>query len=178
MKKLKDPDGRLLTRAEVARIFQVSPSTVTRWAEAGKLPSVKTLGGHRRYEAEAVMALAHDLIIEEASMENALFDVPSMYADHHVIAVRQALLALVGVEEVLASSAWKQVQVTYDPSTVSPDGIGQALDQAGYPVGNGQLPSGPSAGPKAKDPAWDALGVRVTKTNQADLEMSGEFRMY
>jgi copper chaperone CopZ len=102
-------------------------------------------------------------------MENALFDVPSMYADHHVIAVRQALLTVAGVDEVRASSAWKQVQVTYDPSTVSPDGISQALEKAGYPVGNGQLPSGPVAGPKAKDPAWDALGVRVTKTDVADL---------
>jgi excisionase family DNA binding protein len=178
MKKLKGPDGRLLTRAEVAEIFQVSPSTVTRWAEAGKLPSVKTLGGHRRYEARAVMALAQDLIKEEANMENVLFDVPSMYADHHVIAVRQALLALAGIKDVLASSAWKQVQVAFDPSTVSPDGISQALEQAGYPVGNGQPPSGPSAGPRAKDPAWDALGARVTETNRADLEMSGEFRMY
>jgi excisionase family DNA binding protein len=178
MKKLIDPDDRLLTRAEVAEIFQVSPSTVTRWAEAGKLPSVKTLGGHRRYEAGAVMALAHDLIKQEASMENALFEVPSMYADHHVIAVRQALLVVPGVEEVLASSAWQQVQVAYDPEAVSPDGIGQALEQAGYAVGNGQLPPGPAAGPKAKDPAWDVLGVRDTETNQADLAMSGEFRMY
>jgi excisionase family DNA binding protein len=178
MKKLDDPDGRLLTRAEVAEMFQVSPSTITRWAEAGKLPSVKTLGGHRRYEAKSVMALVQHLMKEEASMENVLFDVPTMYADHHVIGVRQALLAVAGVEEVLASSAWKQVQVTYDPSTVSTDSIRQALEQAGYPLGNGQLPAGPSAGPKAKDPAWDALGTRVTKTNQADLKMSGEFRMY
>ena len=111
-------------------------------------------------------------------MENALFDVPAMYADHHVIAVRQALLKVPGVQEVWASSGWKQVQVTYDPSSVSPDVISQSLEQAGYPVGNGQLPAGPSAASNAKDPAWDALGVRVTETNQADLEMSGEFRMY
>jgi len=101
-----------------------------------------------------------------------------MYADHHVIAVRQALLALAGIEDVLASSAWKQVQVAYDPLAVSPDSISQVLEQAGYPVGNGQLPSGPPAALRAKDPAWDALGARVTETNRADLEMSGEFRMY
>ena len=178
MKKLEDPDGRLLTRAEVAKMFQVSPSTVTRWAEAGKLPSVKTLGGHRRYEPKAVMALVQQIIKEEASMENALFDVPSMYADHHVIAVRQALLAMQGVEDVWASSAWQQVQVTYDQSTISPDDIGLALERAGYPAGDGQVPPGPSAAPNAKDLAWDVLGVRTTKTNQADLKMSGEFRMY
>jgi excisionase family DNA binding protein len=160
-------------------MFQVSPSTVTRWAEAGKLPSVKTLGGHRRYEARAVMALAQQLSQEEAiSMENVLFDVPSMYGDHHVIAVRQALLALPGVEDVYASSAWQQVQVTYEPASVSPESIGQALEQAGYPIGNGHLPAGPTPAANAKDPAWDALGVRVTETNQADLKMSGEFRRY
>ncbi len=179
---LKNSDDRLLTRAEVAEIFQVSPSTVTRWAEAGKLPSVKTLGGHRRYEARAVMALAHHFqqLIgkQEASMENALFDVPSMYADHHVIAVRQALLAVSGVEDVWASSAWQQVQVMYDPSIVSPGDISQTLEQAGYPVGNGEIPSAPSFLPNAKDPAWDALGVRVTQTSRVDLAMSGEFRRY
>ena len=111
-------------------------------------------------------------------MENALFDVPSMYADHHVIAVRQALLAMQGVEDVWASSAWQQVQVTYDQSTISPDDIGLALERAGYPAGDGQVPPGPSAAPNAKDLAWDVLGVRTTKTNQADLKMSGEFRMY
>ena len=169
MKLLKDAEGRLLTRSEVAEIFQVSPSTVTRWAEADKLPSVKTLGGHRRYESKAVMALVQQFMKEEVNMENVLFDVPTMYADHHVIAVRQALLAVSGVEDVWASSAWKQVEVSYDPSSISPDGIGQALEQAGYSPGNGQLPAGPVAGPKAKDPAWDTLGVRVTKTHQADL---------
>jgi excisionase family DNA binding protein len=44
---------RLLTPAEVAALFRVDPKTVTRWAKAGKLSSIRTLGGHRRYwEAE------------------------------------------------------------------------------------------------------------------------------
>jgi len=43
----------LLTPAEVAAAFRVDPKTVTRWAKAGKLSSIRTLGGHRRYlEAE------------------------------------------------------------------------------------------------------------------------------
>ena len=43
----------LLTPAEVASAFRVDPKTVTRWAKAGKLSSIRTLGGHRRYlEAE------------------------------------------------------------------------------------------------------------------------------
>jgi excisionase family DNA binding protein len=43
----------LLTPAEVASLFRVDPKTVTRWAKAGKISSIRTLGGHRRYlEAE------------------------------------------------------------------------------------------------------------------------------
>ena len=184
MKKTEDIGDRFLTRTEVAEIFQVSPSTVTRWAEAGKLPAVKTLGGHRRYEAKAVMELVQHLMIEEAtaSMENALFSVPAMYADHHVIAVRKALTAMPGVEEVWASSAWQQVQVAYDPATLSPQDISRALEQAGYPVSEGTAEGdghqATSVGLSTKDPAWDVLGARVTKTIQADLAMSGEFRRY
>ena len=44
----------LLTPAEVAAMFRVDPKTVTRWAKAGKLSSIRTLGGHRRYRAAEV----------------------------------------------------------------------------------------------------------------------------
>lgn len=47
-------DDALLTPAEVAALFRVDPKTVTRWAKAGKLTSIRTLGGHRRYRAEEV----------------------------------------------------------------------------------------------------------------------------
>jgi excisionase family DNA binding protein len=47
----------LLTPAEVAAMFRVDPKTVTRWAKAGKLSSIRTLGGHRRYRESEVKAL-------------------------------------------------------------------------------------------------------------------------
>lgn len=47
----------LLTPAEVAALFRVDPKTVTRWAKAGKLTSIRTLGGHRRYRADEVHSL-------------------------------------------------------------------------------------------------------------------------
>jgi excisionase family DNA binding protein len=53
-----EPNERLLTPAEVAAIFRVDPKTVTRWANAGKLRAVRTLGGHRRYIESEVRALA------------------------------------------------------------------------------------------------------------------------
>ena len=47
----------LLTPAEVAALFRVDPKTVTRWAQAGKLTSIRTLGGHRRYRESEVREL-------------------------------------------------------------------------------------------------------------------------
>jgi excisionase family DNA binding protein len=55
------PD-HLLTPSEVAALFRVEPTTVTRWAKAGKLASVRTPGGHRRYRQADV----HPLLKETA----------------------------------------------------------------------------------------------------------------
>ena len=49
--------GRLLRTREVALLFQVSERAVTDWAGKGRLPSVRTPGGHRRYPATAVREL-------------------------------------------------------------------------------------------------------------------------
>ncbi len=54
--RAQEPD-QLLTPSEVAALFRVDPKTVTRWAKAGKLTSIRTLGGHRRYRAVEVHAL-------------------------------------------------------------------------------------------------------------------------
>jgi excisionase family DNA binding protein len=47
----------LLTPAEVAALFRVDAKTVTRWAQQGKIRSIRTLGGHRRYREAEVRAL-------------------------------------------------------------------------------------------------------------------------
>ena len=59
-KAVPDPPSYLHT-AEVADILHVSPKTVSRWAKEGKLPFMKTLGGHRRYPAAKIRALAEEL---------------------------------------------------------------------------------------------------------------------
>jgi excisionase family DNA binding protein len=51
------PAESLLTPAEVAILFRVDPKTVTRWARAGRITSIRTLGGHRRYREDEVRAL-------------------------------------------------------------------------------------------------------------------------
>ena len=47
-------ENELLTPAEVAAMFRVNPKTVTRWARAGQLSVVRTLGGHRRFRASEI----------------------------------------------------------------------------------------------------------------------------
>jgi excisionase family DNA binding protein len=55
----------LLTPAEVAAMFRVDPKTVTRWAKAGKLSSIRTLGGHRRYRESEVRELLTGMVPEQ-----------------------------------------------------------------------------------------------------------------
>ncbi|WP_407344011.1 BldC family transcriptional regulator [Pengzhenrongella phosphoraccumulans] len=51
------PGGALLTPSEVATMFRVDPKTVTRWAKAGKISAIRTLGGHRRFHEDEVRQL-------------------------------------------------------------------------------------------------------------------------
>ena len=48
---------RLLTPGEVATLFRVDPKTVTRWAASGRITSIRTPGGHRRFRESEVRAL-------------------------------------------------------------------------------------------------------------------------
>ena len=58
---------RLLTPGEVARMFRVTPKTVARWATTGRLASVRTLGGHRRYrERDVSEVLTEEVLTEQA----------------------------------------------------------------------------------------------------------------
>ena len=52
-----DTGDRLLTPGEVAAMFRVDPKTVTRWAAAGRIGSIRTPGGHRRFRESEVRAL-------------------------------------------------------------------------------------------------------------------------
>lgn len=55
---LAEESPRLLSRGTVARLFGVSASTVTRWAQRGLLPAVRTPGGHYRFPAAEVRRVA------------------------------------------------------------------------------------------------------------------------
>ncbi len=152
-----------LSRAEVAQMFNVSPSTVTRWADEGKLVCIKTLGGHRRYLKESIVELVHHLQKEEASMEKITIKTPGMYGDHHTLAVQKALAQLPGIREVQASAASREVQVMFDGAAIDAAQIRAALAAAGYPGENGYTAA--EAGDKhRKDPAWAQTNLRMTQT--------------
>jgi copper chaperone CopZ len=72
-------------------------------------------------------------------METKVFEVPALYADHHVTEVRKILLGLEGVTNVYASSAFQVVEVTYDENKVNDLEIAVKLDDAGY-LGEWSLP--------------------------------------
>jgi excisionase family DNA binding protein len=55
-----EPTSYLRT-AQVADLLQVSPKTISRWAKEGKLPFLKTLGGHRRYPEAKIRELVATL---------------------------------------------------------------------------------------------------------------------
>jgi copper chaperone CopZ len=100
-----------------------------------------------------------------------------MYADHHVEAVRAALLNLSGVEDVVASSGAKRVVIRYDSQRLTPNAVAAALAAAGYAPGEQPvLPSSPEG--KEDISPWFRVIQRVTRTNVKDREMSGDFRKY
>jgi excisionase family DNA binding protein len=53
----------LLTPGEVASLFRVDPKTVTRWAAAGRINSIRTPGGHRRFRESEI----RDLLRQDGS---------------------------------------------------------------------------------------------------------------
>jgi excisionase family DNA binding protein len=55
------PENTLLTPAEVAAMFRVNPKTVARWAQTGKIPCVRTLGGHRRFRPSDIRRSLQEL---------------------------------------------------------------------------------------------------------------------
>jgi excisionase family DNA binding protein len=67
-----DTGDRLLTPGEVAALFRVDPKTVTRWAAAGRIGSIRTPGGHRRFRESEVRALLEgDGVVDEMREDDA-----------------------------------------------------------------------------------------------------------
>jgi len=65
-------------------------------------------------------------------MQTMTLEAPALYGDHHVSEVRRVLLEIPGVQEVYASSAFRIIEVSYEPETVKPATINEKLEEAGY----------------------------------------------
>jgi copper chaperone CopZ len=110
-------------------------------------------------------------------MEKVTFSIPAMWADHHVLAVREALGQVAGVQDVLASAMYKDVLVKYDPATVTPDTLSSTLVEAGYEIAKApEIPAYPERIDDTSD--WFQFQERVTETDMRDLVMSGDHRKY
>ena len=107
-------------------------------------------------------------------MEKLSLTVPGMWADHHVLKVREVLCALEGVQEVEARALPRTVTVGFDPSRASAASLTRELEAAGYVPGEIVEPD---LDQKNK-PEWASNGSRVTFTNELDLAMSGDYRKY
>ena len=63
-------DRTYLGAGEAARMLEVSPKTVSRWADKGLIPCVTTLGGHRRFLRSTVEQIRQDMYGGPASAAN------------------------------------------------------------------------------------------------------------
>jgi copper chaperone CopZ len=106
-------------------------------------------------------------------MEKVQFNVPGLWADHHTLKVREVLGQVPGVTDIVASSAFRMVAMSYDPASTTPGAIMAALDEAGYPIateGSEVLTQPVPMQNGRRDPAWDRLGFRVAKTDPRDVK--------
>ena len=92
-------------------------------------------------------------------MQTLSIELPAMYGDHHVTEVRKLLMALPGVDDVYASSAFQVAEVTFDPDRVSAGSIEEALGAAGY---LGELPLPAESGRPVTDAAGEGTFFRHT----------------
>ena len=107
-------------------------------------------------------------------MEELVLAVPGLWADHHVLAVRDLLGQDDAVQIVAVSALDRSVTVTYDPARTDAAKVTALLEQGGYQTG-----AADEAEPAlTSKPAWATAGVRVTATNAVDLAMSGDHRKY
>ena len=107
-------------------------------------------------------------------MEELTLAVPGMWADHHVLAVRDLLREDDAVASTTASALVRAVRIEYDASRTDPQRLTALLAAGGYACGEPEQ----AAGPPTDKPAWATAGVRITTTNTVDLAMSGDHRKY
>ncbi len=110
-------------------------------------------------------------------MKDLVVEVPSMYADHHVLRVREALLATPGVTEVVAGAARRRVLIRFDETVTSPEVLRATLRAGGYPPDQ-SVSLGDFTERHKDGSTWHTVIQRSTVTERRDREMAGDFRRY
>jgi copper chaperone CopZ len=72
-------------------------------------------------------------------MDKLVLSIPTLYGDHHTVAVRRILGDLPGVSDVFVSPAYHQISLTHDVGKTSRQTIEKALADQGYAAGEGEL---------------------------------------
>lgn len=103
-------------------------------------------------------------------MKKKLFEVPSMYGDHHVVEVRRILSEIPGVLDVYASSAFHVVEVTYAEDKVNDLELAMKLDEAGY---LGEWTPVTEKGVPANDSGGEAVFFRHTEVFEQTKQVVG-----
>jgi excisionase family DNA binding protein len=110
--------GEYLTPAAVAAIFFVDPKTVTRWAIAGKLPAIRTPGGHRRFLRSDVMTLIDPVHAGHLTVPSLCEAVPGSPAAVVAAVIAEAAAVALEAEAELAGEAVARATSVLDTAHV------------------------------------------------------------
>ncbi len=102
---------------EAARLLGVSPDTVRRWADAGRLTTCRTTGGHRTIAGPDLARLSQDLAAEAATKQ----------ADGPALSARNRFTGL--VTRVVRDGVMAQVEIQVGPHRVVSLLSAEAVDE-------------------------------------------------
>jgi excisionase family DNA binding protein len=71
MSRTANPKDDFVQAGVVAQMLHVSPKTIARWATEGQIPSVRTLGGHRRFHKPTIQTIIDALAKKEQEAKGA-----------------------------------------------------------------------------------------------------------
>ena len=108
---------------EAARLLGVSPDTVRRWADAGRLTTCRTTGGHRTIAGPDLARLSQDLAAEAATKQ----------ADGPALSARNRFTGL--VTRVVRDGVMAQVEIQTGPHRVVSLLSAEAVDELGLEPG-------------------------------------------
>ena len=104
-------------------------------------------------------------------MEKLVLTVPTLYGDHHTVAVRRILAAIAGVGDPLVSAATRQVALTFDPAKTNAAAIEKALADQGYDPAGDDL-AYPTQSTFAEEATRHTASISGTGTSLAFAEIT------